>query len=117
MNYPLVTEYIESIRFSTENLDKWQSLEPVLDSSGSVVMISSGDGSYWGQVSGIAAKNLNDAVYVSFCYSDGYTSYCSGVNGYSIGQYCKSQAAKTGTMAELAKATAVYGYYAKQRFG
>jgi hypothetical protein len=42
MNYPLVTEYIESIRFSTENLDKWQSLEPVLDSSGDVVMSNGG---------------------------------------------------------------------------
>ncbi|MBO5988977.1 MAG: leucine-rich repeat protein [Paludibacteraceae bacterium] len=42
MNYPLVTEYIESIRFSTENLDKWKSLEPVLDSSGSVVMSNGG---------------------------------------------------------------------------
>ena len=42
MNYPLVTEYIESIRFSTENLDKWKSLEPVLDSSGDVVMSNGG---------------------------------------------------------------------------
>jgi hypothetical protein len=72
---------------------------------------------YVAVVDGIAAKELDDVVYVSFCYSDGTTNYCSGVVAYSIGQYCKTQAAKTGTMADLAKACAVYGYYAKQRFG
>ena len=66
---------------------------------------------------GIAAKNLSDAVYVAAIYSDGTTTWTSGVLGYSIGAYCSSQATKGGTMADLAMATAVYGYHAKAYFG
>jgi hypothetical protein len=75
------------------------------------------NGEYMALVDGISAKDLDKGTYVSFCYSDGTTDYCSGVVGYSIGLYCKSQAAKTGLLARLAAATAVYGYYAKQQFG
>ena len=71
---------------------------------------------YLAVVEGIAAKDLDRGIYVSFCYTDGTTDYCSGVIGYSIGMYCNSQAAKTGTLADLAAATAVYGYYAKELF-
>ena len=71
---------------------------------------------YVAVVEGIAAKNLDKGVYVAFCYSDGSTEYCSGVVGYSIGTYCTSQASKTGALADLASACAVYGYYAKQLF-
>ena len=71
---------------------------------------------YVAVVDGIAAKDLDKGVYVSFCYSDGTTNYCSGVVGYSIGTYCTSQASKTGSLAELAASCAVYGYYAKQMF-
>ena len=74
-------------------------------------------GEYVAMVDGISAKDLDKGVYVSFCYTDGTTEYCSGVVGYSIGVYCKSQAAKTGSLADLAAATAVYGYYAKKLFG
>ncbi len=73
-------------------------------------------GEYLAVVEGIAAKDLDKGVYVSFCYSDGTTDYCSGVNSYSIGVYCSTQAAYTGTLADLAAATAVYGYYAKELF-
>ena len=71
---------------------------------------------YLAIVEGIAAKDLDRGIYVSFCYSDGTTEYCSGVIGYSIGMYCNAQAAKTGTLADLAAATAVYGYYARELF-
>ena len=82
-----------------------------------VTMTLTDTGEYLAVVEGIAAKNLDKGVYVSFCYSDGTTDYCSGVIGYSIGLYCKGQAAKTGTLADLTAACAVYGYYAKQLFG
>ena len=76
-----------------------------------------GTGEYRGDMEGIAAKNLSDAVYVAAVYSDGTTTWTSGVLGYSIGTYCLNQAAKGSAIAELAMATAVYGYYAKQYFG
>ena len=71
---------------------------------------------YVATVDGITAKELDKGVYVAFCYTSGSTSYCSGVVGYSIGAYCTSQASKTGALADLAAACAVYGYYAKQLF-
>ena len=71
---------------------------------------------YTAVVDGIAAKDLDKGVYVTFIYSDGTTEYCSGVLNYSIGDFCTSKAAGTGTMADFAAATAVYGYYAKQMF-
>jgi hypothetical protein len=81
-----------------------------------ITMEIAANGEYLAVVDGIAAKYLDSGVYVSFCYSDGTTDYCSGVIGYSIGAYCKNQAATSGAMADLAAATAVYGYYAKQMF-
>jgi hypothetical protein len=79
-------------------------------------MTKTGSDEYVAVVDGIAAKDLDKAVYVAFCYTGGSTAYCSGVVGYSIGTYCNSQAAKTGSLAELAASCAVYGYYAKRLF-
>ena len=81
-----------------------------------VTMTRTETGEYLGVVDGIAAKDLDKAAYVTFCYNDGTADHCGGVLGYTIGLYCKSQASKTGTLADLAKACAVYGYYAKQLF-
>ena len=87
------------------------------NASGSIRMTAEADGQYRGDITDIAAKNLAQAIYVAAVYSDGTTTRTSGVLGYSIGAYCASQATKGGTIAELAKATAVYGYHAKQYFG
>ena len=75
------------------------------------------NGQYRADIEGIAAKDLSKAVYVAAVYSDGTTTWTSGVLGYSIGNYCSSMAKGTDAMAELAKATAVYGYHAKAYFG
>ena len=87
------------------------------NATGSVKMDGTGVGQYRGDVVGIAAKNLTEAVYVAAVYSDGTTTWTSGVLGYSIGAYCSGQAANGGTMGNLAMATAVYGYHAKAYFG
>jgi len=87
------------------------------NATGSVKMDGTGVEQYRGDIEGIAAKDLSQAVYVAAVYSDGATTWASGVLGYSIGSYCSSQATKGGTMADLAMATAVYGYHAKQYFG
>ena len=81
-----------------------------------VTMELTATGEYLAAVDGIAAKDLDKATYVTFCYSDGTTDHCGGVLGYTIGLYCKSQTSKTGALADLAKACAVYGYYAGQMF-
>jgi hypothetical protein len=89
----------------------------VKNASGVIKMEGSGTGQYRGDIDGISAKNLSQAIFVAAIYSDGDTTWTSGVLGYSIGAYCGSQATKGGTMADLAMATAVYGYHAKQYFG
>ena len=89
----------------------------ISNASGSFKMEGSGTGEYRGDIVGIAAKALGEGVYVAAVYSDGTNTWTSGVLGYSIGAYCSSQATKGGTIADLAMATAVYGYQAKQYFG
>ena len=87
------------------------------NASGSLQLSGSGTGEYRGDITGIAAKAISEAVYVAAVYESGGTTWTSGVLGYSIGAYCSSQAAKGGSVAALARATAVYGYHAKQYFG
>ena len=88
----------------------------VNNATGAINMVIE-NGQYRADIEGIAAKNLSDAVYVAAVYSDGTNTWTSGVLGYSIGSYCGSLATKGGTMADLAMATAVYGYHAKAYFG
>ena len=79
-------------------------------------MTDTGSGVYKTQISGIAAKDLDKTVYVAVGYNNGGRSYCSGVLAYSIGEYCVSQAQANTTLTPFVKATAVYGYYAKELF-
>ena len=88
------------------------------NATGKLKLEGSGTGEYRGDITGISAKELSEAVYVAAAYKDASgTTWTSGVLGYSIGTYCSSQASKGGDIANLAKATAVYGYHAKQYFG
>ena len=87
------------------------------NATGKIKLEGSGTGQYRGDITGIAAKALSEAVYVACAYKSNGTVWTSGVLGYSIGAYCASQSTKGGTIADLAMATAVYGYQAKQYFG
>ena len=87
------------------------------NASGYIKLDGSGIVQHRGDITGISAKNLSQAVYVAAVYSDGTTTWTSGVLGYSIGAYCSSQVSKDADIAGLAMATAVYGYHAKQYFG
>ena len=85
------------------------------NATGSLQM--TGSGTYKGSVTGISAKDISDGVYVVLAYSNGETTYYSGVLPYSIGMYCTAMASYENDFMPLAQATAVYGYYAKQYFG
>ena len=87
------------------------------NATGSIKLSGSGTGEYRGDITGIAAKALSEAVYVACAYKSNGTVWTSGVLGYSIGSYCTSQASKGSSIADLAMATAVYGYHAKAYFG
>ena len=87
------------------------------NATGFMKMDGTATSQYRCDIEDIAAKDLTQAIYVAAVYSDGTTTWTSGVLGYSIGAYCCGFATKGGAMADLAMATAVYGHHAKQYFG
>jgi glucan-binding YG repeat protein len=87
------------------------------NASGELVMEDNGNGVYWAQVTGIAAKQLDDTYYVAGIYTDAGGNTCStGVVAYSLSKYCMGKAVDGNEMQQLAAATAMYGYYAKLYF-
>ena len=86
------------------------------NASGRIEMTPQGDGSYHCAITGIAAKDLNQTIYVAGGYKSGSTNHCTGILPYSIGTYCASQVSKATAAKDLAAATAVYGYYANAYF-
>ena len=83
------------------------------NATGKLTMSEDG-GIYWGQISGIAAKALDDTFYVAAAYTSDTQIRCTGVIAYSLSKYCMNNA--SGDMGALAQATAMYGYYAKAYF-
>ena len=74
-------------------------------------------GRYVGAVIEIAAKQIDQTVYVCGVYESGGVSYCTGVIAYSLASYCLDRITNgSGTMQEFSKETVVYGYYAKAYF-
>lgn len=87
------------------------------NASETVTMVVTSLDNYWGTVSGIAAKCLDDTYYVAGVYADADgNTYCTGVIAYSLSKYCINKAANGSNMQQLASATAMYGYYAKLYF-
>ena len=71
---------------------------------------------FWADVSGIAAKSLGESIYVAAVYSDGTSTYSTGVLGYSIDAYCQAMIGIDSTIDQLAQSVVVYGDYAKSYF-
>jgi hypothetical protein len=80
-----------------------------------ITMKAQENGAYWAQLSGIAAKMLDETYYVAGVYTDAEgNTHCTGVIAYSLSRYCMNNA--NGKMSKLAQATAMYGYYAESYF-
>ncbi|MBQ7345689.1 MAG: hypothetical protein IJW45_06480, partial [Oscillospiraceae bacterium] len=80
-------------------------------------MTLAGTNSYYGVVEGIAAKEMDETVFVAGVYEVDGVEYTTGIIAYSLGKYCETVAAKdTSDQQAFAQATAVYGYYAKEYF-
>jgi hypothetical protein len=83
---------------------------------GSMEMTTAG-GIWWGQVPGIAAKEMDDTYYMTCVFESEGQTVTTGVIAYSLGKYCSDKAATDGDAQQsFAQATAVYGYYAKEYF-
>ena len=87
------------------------------NASGAVTMAATEDGRYWAQISGIAAKELDETLYVAAFYEAEGETYCSGVLAYSLAHYCKTHAGNAASdMNAFANAAAIYGCAAKSYF-
>ena len=86
------------------------------NATGKLVMQQNSDGSYWGQITGIAAKELDETFYVAGAYTSNTQPKCTGIIAYSLSKYCMNNAKDGNAMQELASATAMYGYYAERYF-
>ena len=89
------------------------------NATGTMDMVDTGtQNQFWGQVPNIAAKRLDETIFVAGVYELDGVTYTTGVLAYSLGKYCAKIAADdTSNQQALSAATAVYGYYAKQYFG
>ena len=121
INYYFVTGMdVESdVTFYYWDLETYNSVGRLTtaNATGKMTMSDTGSGEYWACVANIAAKEIDQPVYVAAVYTSGGMQYTTGIVTYSLGKYCQINAAKeTSAMQELAKATAVYGFYAKQYF-
>jgi hypothetical protein len=68
-------------------------------------------------VGDIAAKQIDEKVYVVGVYESEGTAYTTGVLAYSLSAYCADRIANGGTaMQAFAKATVAYGFSAKTYF-
>ena len=86
------------------------------NASGSIVMTES-NGYYIADYSGLAAKQMGETVYIAVIYEVDGIQHTTGVISSSISSYLESTAATANDNQALAKATTIYGYYAKQYFG
>ena len=110
--------YVDSnITFYYWNANDYASVTELTASNatGKLMMQPNADGTYWAQISGIAAKQLDDTYYVAAVYSSDLQKCCTGVISYSLSKYCMKNSTNV-NMADFAKATAIYGYHAALYF-
>ena len=87
------------------------------NATGTMEMDLAGTNKYYGVVKDIAAKEMDETVFVAGVYTVDGVEYTTGIIAYSLGRYCETVAAKdTSDQRSFAQATAVYGYYAKAYF-
>jgi hypothetical protein len=81
------------------------------------VTMTTGSNIWFAAYTGIAAKQIDETVFVAAVYESGGTRYSSPVITYSLGAYCADQIANgSATMQDFARATVVYGDTAKAYF-
>ena len=92
----------------------YNSVERMTTANATGMMKMVPDGNRWyAAVEGIAAKDMDQTIYVAAIYRSGGEIYTTKVIAYSLGKYCSTIAASGN---EFGAAAAVYGYYAKNYF-
>ena len=116
INYYLETGLTpdSGVTFLYWNAEAYESATKLTSANATGMMPMTNDGTrYHAQVGGIAAKDMDQTIYVAAIYKNNGTSYTTSVIAYSLGRYCETIAANGNA---FGAATAVYGYYAKAYF-
>lgn len=87
------------------------------NATATVVMTQTATGEYFGSYTGIAAKQVDETVFVAGVYESEGVRYSTSVVPYSVGAYCADRVAYgSDTMKVFAAETAVFGHYAEIYF-
>jgi hypothetical protein len=118
LNYYFTTsQAVDKVTFYYWTQDQYNSVGTLTlkNASGSKEMeLTDGTNRYWANLSGIAAKDVDKTIFACGVYVKNGVTYSTGVFSYSIGYYCTTKAASNDAVLQpLAKAIAVYSYYAK----
>ena len=82
-----------------------------------IVMSQTITGEYFATYTGIAAKQIDDAVFVAGVYESEGVRYSTNVVAYSVGAYCADKVVNgSDTMKAFAAETVVFGHYAEIYF-
>ena len=101
------------------DLETYNSVEKLTvdNATAKVVMTQTATGEYFGSYTGIAAKQIDETVFVAGVYESEGVRYSTSVVPYSVGTYCVDKVANgSDTMKAFAAETAVFGHYAKIYF-
>ena len=122
MNYYFTTWFVPEgdvtlYYWTAEDYANADVLEPET-ATGSMVMTPTGtENQYFAALTGIAAKEMSDTVYVGAIYNYSGMVYHTAMINYSMGKYCDTIAGReTSAQRELSMAAAVYGASARDYF-
>jgi hypothetical protein len=124
-NFALNYYFVPSVAAEKVTLYYWTASQfaavPVLtaeNASGSMTMTRLNEqNEYWTCIDGIAAKEIDQTIYVCGVYEVDGVTYSTGVIPYSIATYCVNKASGESEIKAFARAMVVYGYHAKTYFG
>jgi pullulanase len=121
INYYMTTEFVPEgdVKMYVWRLEDYLNADVLTAENASecMTMVCTGmENQYWGNVSDIVAKYVDQTVFVACVYTAGGVEYSTGVLAYSVGTYCQSNLTVTDSMNGLCAGAAVYSYYAKQYF-
>lgn len=116
--YFMPSAEITELTFYAWSKDAYENADQLTADNATVVSSVTGEnGTFRAAYTGISARQMDETVYVCAVYELDGVRYCTGVIPYSISAYCADRIEySTGSMQELVKLTAVYGFYAKSYF-
>jgi hypothetical protein len=121
LNYYFTTsQAVENVTFYYWTAEQYAAVSELTaeNASGVKKMVATGTANqFWANFDGIAAKQMDQTVYVCGVYEVDGALCSTGVIAYSMSKYCVGKAETVCDIQNFAQAMAVYGYHAKAYFG